>query len=99
MLLWDVADRCWVLKLWSATCSRNPFSNMLLENTGNLLLLQRGNVALRCFINLGDKENGDLEESCLHLGLVRGAELTIPVPVSEGAWAESWLENLSLRPN
>lgn len=75
------------------------FSNTDLENTGDLSLLQRGNVALRCFINLGDKENGGLEESYVHLCLVRGAELMIPIPVSEGAWAECWLENLSLRPS
>lgn len=61
------------------------FSSTHLENRGDLSFLQHRNVALRCFIKLGDKENGNLERSYVPVCLTRGAELTIPIPGSEGA--------------
>lgn len=61
------------------------FSSTHLENTGDLSFLQHRNVALRCFIKLGDKENGGLERSYVPVYLMRGAELTVPIPGSEGA--------------
>lgn len=58
----------WVQMLWSATCSRNPCSfPKLMENTGDLSFLKCGNIALRCFIKLGGKENGGLEIICISL--------------------------------
>lgn len=43
------------------------FSNMHLENTGDLSFLQCRNVALRCFIKLGGTEKGGLEIICTSL--------------------------------